>query len=90
MKPKIIFGLPLEKMDGVERSHSLVYMIIFIVMLQIYFMLQSHSQHCNFSYISIMEQLKTLMNLYSNERYILTMNHQQGDLRFYVTFKVFF
>ncbi|XP_028770466.1 protein root UVB sensitive 5 [Neltuma alba] len=55
MKPKIIFGLPLEKMDGVERSHSMI---------------------------------KTLVKLYANERYILTVNQQHKDLRFYVSFKV--
>ncbi|KAK4268615.1 hypothetical protein QN277_025239 [Acacia crassicarpa] len=55
MKPKIIFGLPLEKMDGVERSHFM---------------------------------LKTLMKLYANERYILTVSQQQEDMRFYVSFKV--
>ncbi|XP_054784422.1 protein root UVB sensitive 5 isoform X3 [Prosopis cineraria] len=55
MKPKIIFGLPLEKMDGVEKSHFMV---------------------------------KTLVKLYANEKYILTVNQQPEDLRFYVSFKV--
>ncbi|XP_054795682.1 protein root UVB sensitive 5-like isoform X3 [Prosopis cineraria] len=53
MKPKIIFGLPLEKMDGVEKSHFMV---------------------------------KTLVKLYANEKYILTVNQQPEDLRFYVSF----
>ncbi|KAL3010415.1 hypothetical protein AAZX31_07G140000 [Glycine max] len=55
MKPKIIFGLPLEKMDGVERS---------------YFMVEA------------------LIKLYASEKYILMVNQQTEDLRFYVSFKV--
>lgn len=55
MKPKIIFGLPLEKMDGVERS---------------YFMVEA------------------LIKLYASEKYILMVNQQIEDLRFYVSFKV--
>ncbi|KAG5022702.1 hypothetical protein JHK85_019044 [Glycine max] len=54
MKPKIIFGLPLEKMDGVERS---------------YFMVEA------------------LIKLYASEKYILMVNQQTEDLRFYVSFK---
>ncbi|XP_014514546.1 protein root UVB sensitive 5 isoform X4 [Vigna radiata var. radiata] len=55
MKPKIIFGLPLEKMDGVERSHFMV---------------------------------EALLKLYASEKYILMVNQQPEDLRFYVSFKV--
>ncbi|CAJ1805420.1 unnamed protein product [Sphenostylis stenocarpa] len=55
MKPKIIFGLPLEKMDGVERSHFMV---------------------------------EALLKLYASEKYILMVNQEQEDLRFYVSFKV--
>ncbi|KAF7825547.1 protein root UVB sensitive 5 isoform X1 [Senna tora] len=55
MKPQIIFGLSLEKMDGVERSHLMV---------------------------------KTLLKSYANEKYILTVNQQQEDLKFFVSFKV--
>ncbi|KAK7395120.1 hypothetical protein VNO78_15662 [Psophocarpus tetragonolobus] len=54
MKPKISFGLPLDKMDGVERS-------LFMV--------------------------ETLLKLYANEKYILMVNQQPEDLRFYVSFK---
>lgn len=32
MKPKISFGLPLEKMDGVERSHIMVYCFFIAIM----------------------------------------------------------
>ncbi|KAG4925243.1 hypothetical protein JHK87_050783 [Glycine soja] len=55
MKPKIIFGLPLEKIDGVERSHFMV---------------------------------EALLKLYASEKYILMVNQQLEDLRFYVSFKV--
>ncbi|KOM37555.1 hypothetical protein LR48_Vigan03g093700, partial [Vigna angularis] len=55
MKPKLIFGLPLEKMDGVERSHFMV---------------------------------EALLKLYASEKYILMVNQQPEDLRFYVSFKV--
>ncbi|KAK7373934.1 hypothetical protein VNO80_07356 [Phaseolus coccineus] len=55
MKPKIIFGLPLEKIDGVERSHFMV---------------------------------EALLKLYASEKYILMVNQQPEDLRFYVSFKV--
>ncbi|KAK8466470.1 hypothetical protein PHAVU_008G104800 [Phaseolus vulgaris] len=54
MKPKIIFGLPLEKMDGVEGSHFMV---------------------------------EAFLKLYASEKYILMMNQQPEDLRFYVSFK---
>ncbi|KAH1086946.1 hypothetical protein GYH30_018456 [Glycine max] len=50
---KNIFGLPLEKMDGVERSY-----------------------------------LCALIKLYASEKYILMVNQQTEDLRFYVSFKV--
>ncbi|WVZ05776.1 hypothetical protein V8G54_019122 [Vigna mungo] len=55
IKPKIIFGLPLDKMDGVERSHFMV---------------------------------EALLKLYASEKYILMVNQQPEDLRFYVSFKV--
>ncbi|KAL2337041.1 hypothetical protein Fmac_011487 [Flemingia macrophylla] len=55
MRPKIIFGLPLEKMDGVERSHLMV---------------------------------RALLKLYASEKYILMVNQQPEDLRFYVSFKI--
>ncbi|XP_045794757.1 protein root UVB sensitive 5 isoform X1 [Trifolium pratense] len=56
MKPKIIFGSPLEKMDdSMERSHFMV---------------------------------ESLLRLYANEKYILVVNQQVDDLKFYVSFKV--
>ncbi|KAI5429533.1 variant 5, Protein root UVB sensitive 5 [Lathyrus oleraceus] len=55
MKPKIIFGSPLEKMDVMDRSHFLV---------------------------------ENLLKLYANEKYILVVNPQLDDLKFYVSFKV--
>ncbi|KAL2569796.1 hypothetical protein AAZV13_18G149500 [Glycine max] len=55
MKPKINFGLPLEKIDGVERSHFMV---------------------------------EALLKLYASEKYILMVNQQLEDLRFYASFKV--
>ncbi|KAH1199302.1 Protein root UVB sensitive 5 [Glycine max] len=54
MKPKINFGLPLEKIDGVERSHFMV---------------------------------EALLKLYASEKYILMVNQQLEDLRFYASFK---
>ncbi|KAK2414664.1 hypothetical protein QL285_037234 [Trifolium repens] len=56
MKPKIIFGSALEKMDdGMEKSHFMV---------------------------------ESLLKLYANEKYILVVNQQLDDLKFYVSFKV--
>lgn len=55
MKPIIIFGSPLDKMDGMERSHFMV---------------------------------EALLKLYANEKYILVVNQQLDDLKFYVSFKV--
>ncbi|XP_027350560.1 protein root UVB sensitive 5 isoform X2 [Abrus precatorius] len=55
MKPKMIFGSPLDKIDGVERSHFMV---------------------------------EALLKLYANEKYILMVNQQPEDLKFYVSFKV--
>ncbi|KAJ1382738.1 Root UVB sensitive family [Sesbania bispinosa] len=55
MKPKIIFGLPLEKMDGVGRSHFMV---------------------------------EAFLKLYVDEKYILMVNQQPEDLKFFVSFKV--
>ncbi|RZB52839.1 Protein root UVB sensitive 5, partial [Glycine soja] len=55
MKPKINFGLPLEKIDGVERSHFMV---------------------------------EALLKLYASEKYILMVNQQLEDLRFYASFKL--
>ncbi|XP_045794758.1 protein root UVB sensitive 5 isoform X2 [Trifolium pratense] len=58
MKPKIIFGSPLEKMDdSMERSHFMV---------------------------------ESLLRLYANEKYILVVNQQVDDLKFYVSFKLNF
>nr|KYP63524.1 UPF0420 protein [Cajanus cajan] len=54
MKPKILFGLSLEKMNGVERS------------------------------------VGALLKLYASEKYILMVNQQKEDLRFFVSFKVEF
>ncbi|CAK8541909.1 unnamed protein product [Lathyrus sativus] len=55
MKPRIIFGSPLEKIDGMDRSHFM---------------------------------LEDLLKLYANEKYILVVNQQLDDLKFYVSFKV--
>ncbi|KAF1883842.1 hypothetical protein Lal_00038334 [Lupinus albus] len=55
MKPEIIFGSPLEKINDVDRSHFMV---------------------------------KALLKLYANEKYILMVNLQPQDLKFYVSFKV--
>ncbi|WJX76652.1 Protein root UVB sensitive 5 [Trifolium repens] len=56
MKPKIIFGSALEKMDdGMEKSHFMV---------------------------------ESLLKLYANEKYILVVNQQLDELKFYVSFKV--
>ncbi|OIW01178.1 hypothetical protein TanjilG_10339 [Lupinus angustifolius] len=55
MKPEIIFGFPLEKMNDVDRSHFMV---------------------------------KAFLKLYANEKYILMVNQQPQDLKFYVSFKV--
>ncbi|KAL5058171.1 hypothetical protein RYX36_029775 [Vicia faba] len=55
MKPNIIFGSPLEKMDIMDKSHFSV---------------------------------EDLLKLYANEKYILVVNQQLDDLKFYVSFKV--
>jgi len=36
----------------------------------------------------IMEQVEALIKLYASEKYILMVNQQTEDLRFYVSFKV--
>lgn len=37
----------------------------------------------------MMGQVEALLKLYANEKYILTVNQQLADLKFYVSFKVF-
>ena len=41
-------------------------------------------------YLLILEQLKTLVELYAKEKYILTVSRMLEDLKFLVSFKVYF
>lgn len=98
MKPKIIFGLPLEKMDGVERSHFMVQDLLLLLsqfyeanqeVLNYFPFCSNKALSESYNYV-IIEQVEALLKLYASEKYILMVNQQPEDLRFYVSFKVCF
>ncbi|XP_077221860.1 root UVB sensitive protein (Protein of unknown function, DUF647) isoform X2 [Tasmannia lanceolata] len=81
LKPRIIFGVPLDEMIAGKSSRSSC---------SAYYFLLPHKRAILISHISRFKKIKELLKLYAQEKYILVAKQCQqiGDLEVCVTFKV--